>query len=132
MKRNNTILWLPSWYPGKLDIFTGDFIQRHAKALSIFAPVHVLYIVRDKNRLVTQNIKTEEKQESNLTETVIYYSSPDYPLKALDQYYSIKRYSTIYKKYLRGLFKEQGLPAAVHVHVPYKAGLIAQWIKRKY
>lgn len=129
---NKPILWLPSWYPGKLDIFTGDFIQRHARALSLFTKVHVLYIVRDKNRLVTGTIEKEEKQSGNLSETIIYYASPDYPVKALDQYYSMRRYNGIYKKYLEEIFKKQGLPGAVHVHVPYKAGLIAQWIKRKY
>ena len=35
------ILWLPSWYPNKLDPFDGDFIQRHAVAVSAFVPVHV-------------------------------------------------------------------------------------------
>ena len=129
---NNNILWLPSWYPGKLDAFTGDFIQRHAIALSAFASVHVLYIVRDIKKLVTESIKTEEHHYGNLSETIIYYYSPFHPVKTLDKYFSIRKYNSIYKKYLKDLFKKKGLPAAVHVHVPYKAGLIALWIKKKY
>jgi len=129
---NKNILWLPSWYPGKQDAFTGDFIQRHAVALSAFVPVHVLYIVRDKDRSVTDSVKIEEKHSGHFLETIIYYSTPDYPVRTLDKYFSIRKYNSIYKKYLKDLFGKQGLPATVHVHVPYKAGLIALWIKRKY
>jgi len=129
---NDNILWLPSWYPGKLDAFTGDFIQRHAIALSAFVPVHVLYIARDKNKLITDSVKIEAAQRGNLSETIIYYYSPANAINTIDKYFSIRKYNSIYKKYLNELIAKQGLPAAVHVHVPYKAGLIALWMKRKF
>src|SRR5687767_2101897 len=129
---NDNILWLPSWYPGKLDAFTGDFIQRHAIALSAFVPVHVLYIARDKNKLITDSVKIEATQRGNLSETIIYYYSPANAINTIDKYFSIRKYNSIYKKYLNELIAKQGLPAAVHVHVPYKAGLIALWMKRKF
>lgn len=126
------ILWLPGWYPSKLDAFAGDFIQRHAKALSLFAPVHVLFIVRDKNRIVTNSVKIEENASGNLSETIIYYASKNYPLAIIDRLMSIRKYNHLYKQYFRKMFLEMKLPAAVHVHVPYKAGIIALWLKKKY
>lgn len=129
---NENILWLPSWYPGKLDAYTGDFIQRHAIALSAFVPVNVLYIVRDKNKLVTDSVKIEEVQHGKLSETIIYYYSPPHPIGIIDKYLSIRKYNSIYRKQLGDLIEKQGLPGAVHVHVPYKAGVIALWMKKKF
>ena len=39
----NRVLWLCSWYPHPGDPFEGDFIQRHARAVSAFTPLTVFY-----------------------------------------------------------------------------------------
>lgn len=129
---NKEILWLPGWYPSKIDAFTGDFIQRHAKALALFSPVHVLFIVRDKNNIVTNSVYVEEKTNGNLTETIIYYASGNYRLAFVEGFMSVWKYKKQFKEYLfkQSFFKKS--PVAVHVHVVYKAGLIALWLKRKY
>ncbi|HYM92826.1 MAG TPA: glycosyltransferase, partial [Chitinophagaceae bacterium] len=129
---NSYILWLASWYPNKLEPFNGDFVQRQAKALAAFTTVHVLHIVRDKNKKVTASVKIEELRTGNLIETIIYYAIPDTYLTNADRFFSMNRYKKLYKKYLQQLFLEKGLPAVVHVHVPYKAGLTALWIKKKF
>lgn len=125
-----SVLFLPSWYPSRLDAFTGDFIQRHAKALSLFTPVHVVFIVRDKKNLVTDSIKIEENQSGNFSETILYYSSKDYGLSIIDRYISMRKYREVFKQYFLKLSPWHF--ESVHVHVPYKAGLIALWLKRKY
>lgn len=129
---NKEILWLPGWYPSKVDAFTGDFIQRHAKALALFAQVHVLFIVRDKKGIVTNSVKIEENISGNLSETIIYYASKNYPLAIVDRLMSMWKYNHIFKQYFRKRFLQTELPVAVHVHVPYKAGLIALWLKKNY
>lgn len=126
------ILYLPSWYPNKLDLFTGDFIQRHAKALSIFSHVHVFFIVRDTEKKITRSIKIEEYDTGNLKETIIYYSGITTSMKILDRLLSVRKYNRIFKDYFLEHINRNGFPLAVHVHVPYKAGLIALWLKRKY
>ncbi len=124
------ILFLPSWYPSRLDAFNGDFIQRHALALSLFRPVHVVYIVRDKQNVITDSIKIEENQNGNLTETIIYYACKSYKIDFFDRLFSMKRFGHIY----RSFFSRQQIEniGAVHVHVPYKAGLVALWLKKRY
>ena len=125
-----SVLFLPSWYPSRLDAFTGDFIQRHAKALSLFTTVQVVFIVRDKNRILTDSIKIEETHSGNLTETIIYYACKNYSLKLVDKFIAMRKYRSVYKQYF--LDFQAGLFTAVHVHVPYKAGLVALWLKKKY
>ena len=126
------ILWLPGWYPSRLDAFAGDFIQRHARALSAFVPVHILYIVRDKDRVVTKTVEMEKKQTGNLSETIIYYASKDYSVSFADRIMSMRKYNQLYKQYLQDRYLKKEMPAAVHVHVPFKAGVIALWLKSKY
>jgi len=41
------ILFLPSWYPSKYNPVKGIFIKEHAKAVSLFNDVVVLYLEYD-------------------------------------------------------------------------------------
>ena len=126
------ILYLPSWYPSRLDAFTGDFIQRHAIALSLFIPVHVVFIVRDKSKTLAKSIRVEEKKMGNLTETIIYYACKNYKVQFIEKLMSIRKYNSVYKQFFSKWIGQNGKPLAVHVHVPYKAGLIALWLKKRY
>jgi glycosyltransferase involved in cell wall biosynthesis len=126
------VLWLPSWYPTLLTPFDGDFIQRHARAVAQFIPVHILYIIKDSEGLITRETKIEENTLGNLKETIIYYYSPRRKIKLLDGFLSRKKFTRIYKSYLHNQFGMNGEPAAVHVHVIYRAGLIASWLKKRF
>ena len=41
------VLFLASWYPSKVDPFNGDFIERHAKAISLNNQVFAVYVIKD-------------------------------------------------------------------------------------
>lgn len=131
-KVNSNILWLPSWYPSKVDSFNGDFIQRHAIALSQFKPVHVVYIVKDKLQAITNSVKIESNEYGNLKETIIYYATPNYLPTVIESIYSYWKCRRIYRQYFNLYFEKNELPSVVHVHVAFKAGMIALWLKRKF
>jgi glycosyltransferase involved in cell wall biosynthesis len=126
------VLWLPSWYPTMLSPFDGDFIQRHARAAAQFIPVHVLYIAKDSEGLITRETKIEENTLGNLRETIIYYYSPRKKIKLLDGFLSRKKFNRIYKDYLANQFRMNRRSTAVHVHVIYRAGLIALWLRKRF
>lgn len=126
------ILWLASWYPNKNSPFEGDFIQRHAKALALLNPVTVIYISQG-------GIEQEEKKDiyvehttDGLTEIIYHFKFSKTGWSLLDKI----RYNIIYRKKAKQLLKKyfaiHGKPEIVHVHIPLKAGLLAQWIKRKF
>ena len=115
-----------------LSPFEGDFIQRHAETVAQFIPVHVLFIVKDRDGLITRDTKIEESTLGNLKQTIIYYYSPRKKIKLLDGYLSRKRFNRTYKSYLDNQFRINGKPTGVHVHVIYRAGLIASWIKTRF
>ena len=126
------ILWLPSWYPNKLAPYDGDFIQRHAKAVSAYIPLHVLHIIRDEKGTITKSLKIEENKSGNLAEVIIYYYSRKRNLKILDRFLSMNKFGKIYRDYISLFFKANDLPELVHVHISFKSGLIAGWIEKRW
>lgn len=123
------ILWLASWYPNRCSPFNGDFIKRHAEAVSLFEEIQVICVIRDSTGSVTKDVLTEEAAQDKLTETIIYYYSPKYPF-FFDKLFSERKYRQLYKEAVRNYTSKNGKPDLVHVHVAMKAGVIALWLKR--
>ncbi len=123
------VLWLTSWYPNRCSPFNGDFIKRHAEAVSLFEEVNVIYITRDPTGDVTKDVLVEETVQDKLAETRIYYYSPVYPF-FFDKLLSQRKYRKLYKQAVRNYISKHGRPDLVHVHVAMKAGSIALWMKR--
>ena len=116
------ILWLCSWYPNRNDPFDGDFVQRHARAAAIYSDIHVIALKPASfDEEVTFN-------SPGLTEQLFYFRKNGGLFKPLD----LLHWFNSYKKLIRNYIKSQGKPALVHVHVPWNAGLLALWIKRRY
>jgi len=126
------ILWLPAWYPNKTAPFDGDFIQRHAMAVSLYHAVRVIHVVRDKDGSITKNVKTERFRNGNLEEQIVYYYSPALRIGIADKMLSTLRYSRHYQDAIKSMIREEGIPACAHVHVAGKNGLIALWLKKKF
>lgn len=112
------ILFLCSWYPSKVFKSNGDFIRRHAEAVSTKHKVSVLHIVSNPEVNAT-TIEIVEK--SNLTEYIGY----------------IKPSSVFFVKWLRfwkaykAIIKKIDKIDVVHVHRIFPMGIFALQLKRK-
>src|SRR5579863_5856976 len=126
-----SILWLASWYPNRIDRFTGDFIQRHAKAAAIYNKIIVIHVVKTNEPFFSGNIFEEITSDKNLTEHIIYYRCR-IPIGLLNKVVALYRYLKIYRKTLLKYKTQNNIEPFVHVHVPLKAGLAALWLKRKF
>lgn len=126
------LIWLPAWYPNKIQPFAGDFIQRHAKAASLFHAVQVIHVLRDKKGILTKDVLEENFMEGNLAEKIIYYHTPVFPVPFIDKIISNKRYGSLYRKALKSCIDIQAQPYCSHVHVTEKNALLALWLKKKY
>lgn len=129
---NKNILWLVSWYPNTLAPFDGDFIQRQAQAVARFQKLTVIYIKKDDNHVITKNEKIFTSIEDNLTEVAVYYHSPKTGIRLIDRLQSAFTYKKLYRKVLNEYINENGKPDMVHVHVAWKAGAQAVWLKDKF
>ena len=123
------ILWLTSWYPNPYEPYNGDFVQRHAKAVSEIIPIDVIHILQHGGRSKREAIVTKHNA---LTE---YFHAFDFTPTGIDLIDKI-RYNISYHKHCRSVLeayiKKNGKPDIVHVHVPVKAGLMALYLLKKY
>lgn len=123
MNRKN-ILWIVSWYPSKEDRYLGDFIQRHARAAAIFHNIYVIY-VRDS----IDESSEEINQATGLTEQIVYIKKNR---GFTDRLFRQLKWRKAYLKAIKEYISNYGKPDIVHVHVPWKAGVIALHLKRRY
>lgn len=119
------ILWLVSWYPNRNDKFDGDFVQRHAQAAAICHDIHVIYITDADNKSTGE----EYNYSTGLTEQIIYFKKKKGIAARIAKQWTWQK---LYKRAVKNYIAKNGLPQGVHVHVPWKAGLMALWVKRKY
>ena len=123
MGKQMKLIWLPGWFPSRVDFLPGDYIERHAKAVSEYARVTVVYVVKDPP---LKSGKTEIVKETigNLTIYRGYYGAGNKISSAILFY---KLLFAVYKLAER----EKGVFDLCHVHVPLKQSLLAIWLKRK-
>jgi len=126
------ILWLASWYPSDLFPFDGDFIQRHARAVSLFCDIEVIYVVKDAEGLYTRDIQETTTHNNRLTERIIYYKPLQTSFGLFNRILSTLKYQRVYKKAVNNYVAQNGRPRLVHLQIAMKAGLTALWIKKKY
>jgi len=115
-KKKLHILFLNSWYPSKVLPNNGDFIQRHAEAVSTKFKVTSVHVISDatiKKETITDHIINEVR-------TLIVYIKP-----ARSNFNKQIRFFNSYKK-LISLSDPFDL---VHVNRLYPVGLIAVWLK---
>lgn len=129
---NNPVLVLPSWYPNKLEKFSGDFIQRHVRATALYVPLYIIHFVKDEHGKITKDYHSEICNFENYIEEIIYYCPAKTGIKFIDKFLSYKKFKKIYKKILNNYFFENEKPVLVHVHITLMAGIIALWIKQKF
>lgn len=120
------ILWLVSWYPNRNDRFDGDFIQRHARAAAIYEDVHVIFVTDAE---MDEPVEEEWNYVTGLTEQIIYVKRKNGFAARLRKQLT---WRNTFQEAVKNYIKKNGLPDCVHVHIPWKAGLIALWMKKKY
>ncbi|MEO6229182.1 MAG: glycosyltransferase [Ferruginibacter sp.] len=126
----DNILWLPSWYPNRKDIYHGDFIERHAKAISAYTKLTIMVVVKDES-LPVNKTEIDKSVSGNLTVYRVYYGRSRYS-GWVEQLISLLRYFRLQKKIFKQVIETEGQPKIVHVHVAMKAGLLALWLKKQY
>lgn len=119
------ILWLPSWYPSKVDPYNGDFTQRQAKSIALFRRVIVIFLIQDKE-IKHWKMEVEKSEEGNLIEYRVYYPVKSGSIKVI----KIAKYFWLLTSLFFQIKKQYGLPQLVHVNVIGKSALLAVILKK--
>ncbi len=114
------ILFISSWYPNKLEPTNGNFVQRHAEAVSTLHEVEVLHAIGD--RAQQEKFIFDDKNINSLRTLIVYYKQTQNP--ALN----FVRRMQAYKKGFSKLNK----PDLVHANVLQNNMFFAVYLKNKY
>ena len=110
------VLIIPGWFPSRVNFLAGDFIERHAKAASLYCKIKVLYVVKD-NTLPFGKTETEHQVVSQNYEALVYYYSSRSALPFIEKIYSAWLQSKCLAEGFNMILRSNGLPRLVHAHV---------------
>lgn len=127
------ILWLTEWWPNEIEPFSGDGIERRAKAASVYNNIVVIFVKKNPS-ISNQKIKFEERiYNENLKAWIYYYPSISKFSRFLDVLYSNYWFIRLHRKGLKAFKKKYGKPYGVQVNVAMKVGVIAlgwHWFRK--
>lgn len=119
MERKN-ILFISSWFPNKLEPTNGNFVQRHAEAVSLLNDVEILHAIGDSNQKET--FFFDDQNINGIRTLIVYYKKTGNPIQ------NFLRRINAYKKGFSRLKK----PDLVHANVLFNSMLFAVYLKRKF
>jgi len=124
------VIWLPCWYPNQLNPFSGDFIQRHAEAVSREIGVHVVHLVRD-SKLKSFSFEKREHKEHSYLEITGYYNAFNFAT-VVSKPVSFFMYCLWLFRLVKKIIGSNGKPNAIHIHVAGRNALIGLVLARLY
>ena len=125
MQNKLKVLFLSSWYQTRNKPSNGDFVVRHAQAVSQIHEVFCIHVEYDRN--LDRKVHYEISEKYGFKQIIVYYKIHKILRilkKALTAYYYFKAY----KKMLTIL----GKPDILHANVLLPVGLIALLFKWRY
>ncbi|WDT68438.1 glycosyltransferase [Cloacibacterium sp. TD35] len=114
------ILFISSWFPNQLEPTNGNFVQRHAEAVSLLHDVGVLHAIGDFNQ--KEKFVFDDQVINGIRTLIVYYKNSKNPLQNF-----LRRM----KAYQLG-FKKMQKPDLVHGNVLHNNMFFAVSLKRKY
>ena len=121
--RNDFVLWLASWYPSLLDPLQGDFVQRHAQAVSAYHPVELWAFIEDPEGKITSNHLLEVKHNGRLTEYIVYYNTASAPPLVPYKIWRLQRLLRLSNQLITSHYEHKALPKLVHTHIIMNLGI---------
>lgn len=114
------ILFISSWFPNKLEPTNGNFVQRHAEAVSRLHDVEILHAIGDSSQKETYLF--DDRIINDIRTLIVYYKNSKNPVLNF-----IRRM----KSYQQGFSRLQK-PDLVHANVLHNSMLFAVYLKKKF
>lgn len=119
MERKN-ILFISSWFPNKIEPTNGNFVQRHAEAVSLVHNVEILHAIGDFDQ--DEKYLFDDRLINGIRTLIVYYKNSKNP---------VKNFFRRMKAYNKGFSKLQK-PHLVHANILHNNMLFAVYLKKKY
>lgn len=113
-KHQPHVLFLPKWYPNRLDAFDGNFIENHAKAIAKFSKIGILFVHSDE--LSKGKFEVLQSNTFGYPEIRVYFKKSKFAFglgRLVNAYRYLKAQQMGYALYK----KEYSEPELIHIHV---------------
>lgn len=131
LPKRHKVLFISSWFPNRLDPFLGNFVERHAEAVSEFADVASLYVCSDP-RVAGTNFEVETKTTGKILSVNVYYKKVNSRIPFVSRLCKFFRYRKAHELGYAEIVKHfSGPPDLVHLNVVFPAGLFALRLKKR-
>ncbi|TXB66910.1 glycosyltransferase [Vicingus serpentipes] len=128
MSKKLNILFLASWYPNNLLPFNGNFIQKHAQAVSKFCNVSVLHIIAHNQ---DEKFKIDTAENNNVYEVIVYYRKIN-SNSPIHQFQKLKRRQEAHLLGYKTILEKVRHIDITHLNVVFPAGSFALYLKKKF
>lgn len=119
---NYNVLFLSSWYPTRDNPTMGNFVQKHAEAVALYAKVTVLHVCFSKDITEDKEIVTEEK--NNLTTHIVYIKKTRVQIPFFREVSKLWKIIRAYQYAYKQIYNHDK-PDMVHANILIPVGLIA-------
>ncbi|MCY7410085.1 MAG: hypothetical protein LH473_07415, partial [Chitinophagales bacterium] len=85
------VLFLPRWYPNRVDKLDGNFIENHARAVAMYCDLAVMYVGSDPN-MSDKIFDWEESVEYGYPVVRVWYRNNDVSTKGMGRLIKFFRY----------------------------------------
>ncbi|MBM3186374.1 MAG: glycosyltransferase family 4 protein [Bacteroidetes bacterium] len=128
MDRKFKVLNICSWYPNEFKPTLGNFVQKHAEAISLYNEVVTLSIFPDETSNEHRVVLNTRNQ---LEEVIIYYpkKTTGFPLNKILNFMAHRK---AFKLGFNIVKEKIGFPEIVHLNIVYPLGIWAYWLKKRY
>lgn len=125
MKGKKNIWMIAKWYPNREDPQLGIFIRKHAKAISKYNKISVLYI--HSTRYANATFEITVKNEDELNEVTVYYKRN---ASAIGKIINLVRYILAVRRGLNEINRTLPDPDLIHAYILTRPALLAWVISR--
>jgi glycosyltransferase involved in cell wall biosynthesis len=123
----NHILFITAWYPDKFKPLNGNYVKRHALAVSELCDVSVLYVCPDAG--LKKECITEFTQEPNFSECIIYYPAFNSNFLLLQKVMRIFRYFRYMFLGMNYIKNNKSKPDIIHANILTRTAVFAWFYK---
>lgn len=120
------VLFLPKWYPNRLDPFDGNFIENHARAIADKHEIAILFVHSDTN--ILGKYELIESSTFGYTEIRVYYRKPGFRFLGLQKLLALYRYCRAQFKAFQLYQAKHGYPDLCHIHVLTRPAFLAFYL----
>lgn len=123
------VLFVSSWFPSRVTPFNGDFVERHALAVSRICKTAVLHVAPDNN-LQGRFLEIFEIQKEDLFEVIIYIRKSKSRFRAVERMTNLFLYGFSYFIGYMLIRREIGTPDVIHANIIVPVSKVASIIHR--